>query len=43
VGLWRRGLLDLEGMITSRRPLEEVNGGFDDLRAGRGLRTILTI
>jgi Zn-dependent alcohol dehydrogenase len=42
VSLWRRGLLDLEGMITSRRPLEEINGGFDDLRAGRGLRTILT-
>jgi Zn-dependent alcohol dehydrogenase len=43
VSLWRRGLLDLEGMITSRRPLEEINGGFDDLRAGRGLRTIITL
>ncbi len=43
VGLWQRGLLDLEGMISARRPLSEINGGFDDLREGRGLRTVLTL
>ncbi len=43
VSLWQRGLLDLEGMISARRPLEEVNEGFDDLRQGRGLRTMLTL
>ena len=43
VSLWRRGLLDLEGMITARRPLDEINGGFDELRAGRGLRTVLSV
>ncbi len=43
VSLWRRGLLDLEGMISDRRPLAEINRGFDDLRAGRGLRTVLTV
>ncbi|MGA3146497.1 MAG: Zn-dependent alcohol dehydrogenase [Acidimicrobiales bacterium] len=43
VSLWRRGLLDLEGMISCRRPLQEINDGFDDLRAGRGLRTVLTL
>jgi S-(hydroxymethyl)glutathione dehydrogenase/alcohol dehydrogenase len=43
VSLWQRGLLDLDAMISSRRPLDEVNSGIEDLRAGRGLRTVLTI
>ena len=43
LSLWRRGLLDLESMITFRRPLAEINDGFDDLRAGRGIRTLITI
>jgi Zn-dependent alcohol dehydrogenase len=41
--LWRQGLLDMEGMITDRRPLEEVNEGFADLEAGRGIRTVIEI
>jgi Zn-dependent alcohol dehydrogenase len=41
--LWRRGALDLEGMITSRRPLAEINAGFDDMRARRGIRTVLSL
>ena len=41
VGLWRAGLLDLEGMITHRRPLEEINEGFADMAAGRGIRTVI--
>lgn len=41
--LWRQGLLDMEGMITARRPLAEVNAGFDDLEASRGIRTVIEI
>lgn len=41
LSLWRAGKLDLEGMISRRRPLAEVNEAFDDLRAARGLRTVL--
>ena len=43
VELWRAGRLDLASMVTSRRPLEEVNEAIDDLEAGRGLRTVLMI
>ncbi len=43
LALWRAGRLDLETMITARRPLAEINEAMDDLHAGRGLRTVLTI
>jgi Zn-dependent alcohol dehydrogenase len=43
LALWRAGRLDLENMITARRPLDDINDAFDDLTAGRGLRTVLTI
>jgi Zn-dependent alcohol dehydrogenase len=43
LALWRAGRLDLEGMITARRPLDDVNEAFDDMTAGRGLRTVLAI
>jgi Zn-dependent alcohol dehydrogenase len=43
VALWRAGRLDLEEMITARRPLVEVNEAFADMTAGRGLRTVLAI
>jgi 2-desacetyl-2-hydroxyethyl bacteriochlorophyllide A dehydrogenase len=41
--LWRAGRLDLEGMITARRPLSEINEAFDDLTASRGIRTVLSV
>ena len=41
--LWRHGRLDLEAMITARRPLTEINEGFDDLRDGIGLRTVISL
>ncbi len=41
--MWRRGALDLESMVSYRRPLAEINDGLDDLRAGRGIRTVLSI
>jgi S-(hydroxymethyl)glutathione dehydrogenase/alcohol dehydrogenase len=43
VSLWQDGRLDLDGMITARRPLDEINDAFDDLRAARGVRTILAL
>lgn len=42
LGLWQSGHLDFEGMITHRRPLEEVNAAFADMEAGVGIRTVLT-
>ena len=43
IALWRAGRLDLEGMITARRPLTEINEAMADMTAGVGLRTVLTI
>ncbi|MDG2270994.1 MAG: Zn-dependent alcohol dehydrogenase [Halioglobus sp.] len=41
--LWQSSQLNLESMVTNRRPLEEINEAFDDLKAGRGIRTVLTV
>jgi S-(hydroxymethyl)glutathione dehydrogenase/alcohol dehydrogenase len=43
LSLWRAGKLDLEGMVTSRRPLEEINQAFADMKDGVGLRTVIEI
>ena len=43
VALWQAGRLDLEGLITNRRPLADINGAFDDLGAGRGVRTVISM
>jgi S-(hydroxymethyl)glutathione dehydrogenase/alcohol dehydrogenase len=43
ISLWKAGKLNLEDMITSRRPLAEVNEGLEDLAHGRGIRTVLEI
>lgn len=42
LALYRAGHLDLEALITARRPLAEINQAMDDLRASRGVRTVLT-
>lgn len=42
LALWRAGKLDLESMISHRRPISDVNAGLDDMRASRGLRTVLS-
>jgi S-(hydroxymethyl)glutathione dehydrogenase / alcohol dehydrogenase len=39
----RTGLLDPDAMITARRPLDEVATAFEDLEAGRGLRTVIDL
>jgi Zn-dependent alcohol dehydrogenase len=43
LALWRSGQLDLESLITSRRPLDEINEGFADLGAGIGVRTVIDL
>jgi len=43
IALWQAGHLDLEGLITARRPLAEINAAMDDMKAGRGTRTVLSI
>lgn len=43
LALWRAGQLDLDALITSRRPLAEINAALDDLRAARGVRTVLCL
>ncbi|MGB8403992.1 MAG: zinc-binding dehydrogenase, partial [Mycobacterium sp.] len=39
--LWRAGRLPLEQLISKRVALDEVNEAFDDLGAGRGIRTVI--
>ena len=39
--LYRRGVLPLDRLITSRRPLSEAAEALDDLLHARGLRTVL--
>jgi S-(hydroxymethyl)glutathione dehydrogenase/alcohol dehydrogenase len=39
--LYLQGRLKLDEVVTARRPIEEINEGYDDMRAGRGTRTLL--
>ena len=39
--LWRTGRLDLEGMISQRVGLKDVNQAFDDMAAGKVIRTVI--
>jgi len=41
VALWQAGRLDLDALVTTHRPLADINDAFDDLRASRGIRTVL--
>ncbi|WP_164861455.1 alcohol dehydrogenase catalytic domain-containing protein [Microbacterium sp. CPCC 204701] len=43
VRLWQHGLLDLDSMVTGRRPLDQIDQAFADLRAGIGLRTAVRV
>ena len=42
VDLFMDGELDLDGLISGRRPLHEAAQALADLAAGRTLRTLLT-
>jgi S-(hydroxymethyl)glutathione dehydrogenase/alcohol dehydrogenase len=43
VAMWRAGQLDLEALVTARRPLDEINDAFIDLAAGVGIRTVIDL
>jgi len=39
--LWRADRLDLDSLITARIPLADINDAFDDMRDGKGLRSVV--
>lgn len=39
--LWKAGKLDLEGLISQTLTLDDVNGAFEDMEAGKVIRTVL--
>jgi S-(hydroxymethyl)glutathione dehydrogenase/alcohol dehydrogenase len=41
VNSYLAGRFNLESLITRRIDLSEVNSGFDDMRAGKGIRTVI--
>ena len=43
IRLWRAGRLDLEGMISKKRPLSEINEALDDMRNGLVIRTVVEL
>ena len=43
IAMWRAGQLDLEALVTARRPLDEINEAFADLAAGVGIRTVIDL
>lgn len=42
IDLWRAGLLDLEGMISRRIGLHEINDGLELMQTGKAIRQIVT-
>jgi S-(hydroxymethyl)glutathione dehydrogenase/alcohol dehydrogenase len=40
--LWRSGRLDLEGMISKKIAIDDVNGAVADLKAGTVIRSVIT-
>ncbi|MBQ1122695.1 Zn-dependent alcohol dehydrogenase [Streptomyces smyrnaeus] len=43
VALWRAGRIELEGLITHRVRLEEINEAIDQMRTGEALRTSISL
>ncbi|QBE49795.1 Zn-dependent alcohol dehydrogenase [Leucobacter triazinivorans] len=41
IDLYLEGRVDLDSMVTARIPLEGVNEAFDEMRSGRGIRTVI--
>jgi S-(hydroxymethyl)glutathione dehydrogenase/alcohol dehydrogenase len=39
--LWRSGRLDLEGMVSQRLGLKDINKAFDDMRAATVIRSVI--
>ncbi|MYT05459.1 dehydrogenase, partial [Streptomyces sp. SID5470] len=43
IALWRAGRIDLDGLITHRVSLSEINEALDQMRTGSSLRTCIEI
>jgi S-(hydroxymethyl)glutathione dehydrogenase/alcohol dehydrogenase len=43
IRLWKAGRLDLEGMISQKMALEDINQAFDDMKAGKVIRTVIEL
>ncbi|GAB2750275.1 Zn-dependent alcohol dehydrogenase [Streptomyces bullii] len=43
IALWRAGRVDLDGLITHRVPLADINEALDQMRTGTALRTCIEI
>ncbi|MFD8084333.1 Zn-dependent alcohol dehydrogenase [Kitasatospora sp. NPDC059722] len=43
VDLWRAGRIDLDGMVTHRVALADVNDAIAQMRSGEALRTVVTL
>lgn len=42
LSLWKSGQLNLDGMITNRMKIDEINEAFDIMRKGEAIRTVIT-
>ncbi|MEZ5182084.1 MAG: Zn-dependent alcohol dehydrogenase [Acidimicrobiales bacterium] len=42
LALWKAGQLDLEGMISKRMKIDEINDAFDAMKRGEVIRTVIT-
>ena len=43
LGLYRDGLLDLDGMVTQTYSLQDINAGYQDMRDGKNIRGVLVM
>lgn len=43
IRLWKAGRLDLEGMISQKMGLDDINQAFDDMKAGKVIRTVIEL
>jgi Zn-dependent alcohol dehydrogenase len=43
ISLWKSRQLELAAMVTRTRPLSEINEALEDLKSGRGIRTVLAL
>lgn len=42
LSLWKSGQLNLDGMITNRMKIDDINEAFDIMRKGEAIRTVIT-
>jgi NDMA-dependent alcohol dehydrogenase len=41
IGLWREGQIDLDGLVTKELTLDQVNEGYDAMREGTTIRSVM--